>query len=133
MDLLNWIYVINYTKFEHFWPKCPVYGEKSSFRVKSRVLCSYNILHAYIPSSSFAFHVYEHIYGFIQLDICDKLHQIWTFLAKMSILWGWDQFYGEKVQFFKRIIFYMRTYLLLRLQFMLINTHIWIYSTGYMW
>ena len=31
MDLFNWIYVINYTKFEYFRPKCPVYGEKSSF------------------------------------------------------------------------------------------------------
>ena len=31
-------------------------------------------------------------------------------------------FIGKKVEFFNRIIFYMRTYLLLRLQFMLINT-----------
>ena len=31
MDLFNWIYVINYTKFEQFWPNCPVYGEKYSF------------------------------------------------------------------------------------------------------
>jgi hypothetical protein len=30
MDLVNWIYAINYTKFEHFGPKCPAYWEKSS-------------------------------------------------------------------------------------------------------
>ena len=63
MDLFNWVYVNNYTKFEHFWPKCPVYGEKSSF-------------------------------------------------------------FGYKVEFYSCKIFYMRTYLLLRLQFMLINTYI---------
>ena len=35
MDLFNWIYVINYTKFEHFFlPKCPVYGDKSSLMGK---------------------------------------------------------------------------------------------------
>jgi len=62
MDLFNWIYVINYTKFEYFRPKCPVYGEKSSFM-------------------------------------------------------------GNKDEFFDRIIVYMRAYLLLRLQFMLINTY----------
>ena len=62
MDLFNWIYVINYTKFEHFWPKCLVYGGKSSFM-------------------------------------------------------------GKKVEFFNRIIFYMRAYLLLHLKFMLINTY----------
>ena len=62
MDLFNWICVITYTKFEHFGPKCPVYGKKSSFM-------------------------------------------------------------GKKVEGFNRIIVYMRTYLLLRLQFMLINTY----------
>ena len=63
--------MINYTKFEHFLPKCPVYGDKSSLM-------------------------------------------------------------GKKVEFFNRIIFYMRAYLLLCLQFMFINTHIWIFSTRYM-
>ena len=112
--------MINYTKFEHFGPKCPVYGEIVQF---SGYLFSYNTLHAYMPSSSsFAIHAYLHIYGFIQPDICDKLHQIWTFLAKMSILWDKSSFTGKKVQFWNRIVFYMRTYLLLRLHFMLIIT-----------
>ena len=62
VDLFNYIYMINYTKFEHFGPKCPVYGGNSSFM-------------------------------------------------------------GKKVQFFIRIVFYMRTYILLRLQFMLIDTY----------
>ena len=66
--------MINYTKFEHFWPKYPVYGDKSSLM-------------------------------------------------------------GKRVEFFNRIIFYMRTYLLLRLQFMLINTYMdlfnWIYVINY--
>ena len=63
--------MINCTKFEHFWPKCPVYGDKSSLM-------------------------------------------------------------GKKVQFFNRIIFYMRTYLLLRLQFMLINTYMDLFNLIYM-
>ena len=74
MDLLNWIYVINDTEFEHFGPKCPLYGEKSSL-------------------------------------------------------------IGTNVEFFNRIIFYMRTYILLRLQFMLINKYMdlfnWIYVINY--
>ena len=74
MDLFNCIYVINYTKFEHFGPKYPFSGEKSSFM-------------------------------------------------------------GKKVEFFNRIIFYMRTYFLFRLQFMLINTYMdlfnWIYVVNY--
>jgi hypothetical protein len=31
MDLFNKIYMINNTKYEHFGPKCPVYGVQSSF------------------------------------------------------------------------------------------------------
>ena len=59
MDLFNQIYVINYTKFDHFGPKCPVYGEKSSFMGKNvKFFLSYNISHAYIPSYSFAIHAY---------------------------------------------------------------------------
>ena len=59
MDLFNWIYVINYTKYEHFWPKCPFYGEKSSVKGKKvQFFKAYSILHAYIPSSSFAIHAY---------------------------------------------------------------------------
>ena len=27
LDLFNQKYMTNYTKFEHFWPKCPVYGK----------------------------------------------------------------------------------------------------------
>jgi hypothetical protein len=34
MDLIKKIFVINYTKFKHFGPKCPVYGGKSSFMGK---------------------------------------------------------------------------------------------------
>ena len=62
MDLVNWLKAKNYTEFEHFGPKCPVYAEKSSFM-------------------------------------------------------------GTNVEFLNCIIFSMRTYLLLRLQFMLINTY----------
>ena len=58
MDLFNWVYVNNYIKFEHFWPKCPVYGEKSSFMGKKVELFKNKFLHAYILSSSFAIHAY---------------------------------------------------------------------------
>ena len=46
----------------------------------------------------FTIHAYKHINGFIQLDICDKLHRIWTFWAKFPRLWGKIQIYGGKVQ-----------------------------------
>ena len=68
--------MINYTKFEHFRPKLSDYGEKPSFMGKIIDFLSYDTLHAYISSSSFAIHAYYHIYGFIHQDICDKLHQI---------------------------------------------------------
>ena len=65
--------MINYTKFEHFFTKMSSLWDKSSLMGK-KVEFLYYILHAYIPSSSFATHAYLHIYGFTQLDICDKLH-----------------------------------------------------------
>ena len=45
------------------WKKVQFYG------LKSRVFYLYSTLHAYISCSLFAIHAYEHMYGFIQLDM----------------------------------------------------------------
>ena len=134
MDLFNWIYVINYTKFEHFWPKCPVYGKKSSFMGKEI---------EFFNRIKFCLRTYllQRLQFMLIDTYMDLFNQIYVinytkfehFGPKCPVYGEKYSFMGTNVQFFNnRIIFYMRTYNLLRLQFMLINTYMDSFSNIYM-
>jgi hypothetical protein len=124
MDLFNWIYVINYTKFEHFWPKCPVYEEKSSFMGKKVEILNrivfYMRTYLLLRLQFILINTYMDLFNWIYVINYTKFKHFWP---KCPVYEEKSSFMGNKVEFLNRIVFYMRTYLLLRLQFMLINTY----------
>ena len=132
MDLFNQIYVINYTKFEHIWPKCPVYGEKSSFMGKkveffNRIIF-YMRTYLHLCLQFMLINIYMDLFNQIYVINYTKFEQ---FCQNVQFMGKKTSFMGKKVQFFNCTVFYMRTYLLLRLQFMLINTYMDLFNQMY--
>jgi hypothetical protein len=106
VDLCNWIHVINYTKFEHLTPKCPVYGEKSSFMgIKAEF---FNRIRLYMRTffhlrlQFMLFSTYMDSFNKIYVIISPNLN-IWgqnvQFVVKSPVLWI------KKSITFNRIIF----------------------------
>ena len=125
MDLFNWIYVIKYTKFEYFRPKYLFYGEKSSFmgnkdEFSNRIIV-YMRAYLLLCLQFMLINTYMDLFNQIYVINYTKFEH---FSQKCPVYGGKSSFMGKNVQFINRIVFYMRTYLLLRLQFMLIITYI---------
>jgi ABC-type microcin C transport system permease subunit YejE len=124
MDLFNWIYVINYTKFEYFRPKYLFYGEKSSVMGNKDEFFNRIIVHmrAYLllRLQFMLLNTYMDLFNWIYVINYTKFEY---FRPKCPVYGEKSSFMGNKDEFFDRIIVYMRAYLLLRLRFMLINTY----------
>jgi hypothetical protein len=115
--------VINYTKLEHFWPKCPVYGEKSSFMGKkvemfNRIIF-YMRTHLLLCLQLMLINPCTDLFNYIHVINYTKFGHFWP---KCPVYGEKSSFMGEIIEMFKSIIIYMRTYLLLRLHFVLINS-----------
>ena len=125
MDLFNWIYVINYTKLEHFWPKYLFYGEKSSVMGNKDEFFNRIIvhMHAYLllRLQFMLLNTYMDLFNWIYVINYTKFEY---FRPKYLFHGEKSSFMDNKDEFFNRIIVYMRAYFFLRLQFMLINTYV---------
>jgi hypothetical protein len=124
--------LINYTKLEHMVPKCPAYGEKSSFMGKKVEFFNRIILYM----RTFLLLRLQ----FVLISTCmDSFNQIYVisytkfdyFGPKCPVYGGKTRFLSKIIEVFNRIVLYMRKYILPRLQFTLNNTYR-IYSTVYM-